>query len=1313
MLGIIADHIMSRRHRLGRHVLFIGSEVRIPPSDLPMCQILQELAREQVGESFQHLPMERRGPAALAEFARQVPADDRRCQLLRARLADARPSEGHIQLAHLVQDGYFPTIFTMEPHNLLEQALSTQHLEPEADYHLLVAGVDDPEIMSVALEGSSRVVVVKCGGDLARKYLPLTPEEIGAGLEPTRALLNQAFRVLSIFTAYSDRDEPFLDFMPAEGGKIFWVNPQVPVADAKMYTELKLESPGSVAYHRLQPKVINWLKQRQSQRHLLVREAGSFNDFFARLHDRFQYRHHASRRQTKDLSVLRGGPYRFLDYFDTEDSELFFGREREIQDLIDLIARQPMTVLFGRSGIGKSSLIKAGVMARMQGRDEEHLDEAGTWLAVYARCEDDPVASIREAALRAAEEEGCELGEISRDASLCDLLTHVAATSHKRVVVFLDEAEELFVKLGGRVRDTFVQQVKEALAAQDDELRVLLSIREDYVGELYELRDDLPEVMQNVYRLHKLDRTQAEKAIVQPAVNFGLQVERKLVDQLLEDLTREGIEPAQLQIVCHRLYEEMPADAEVITQRNYEKLGRAATILRDYLHDALRQLPMLERGIARTILKRMAVSSELKATRSLERIAQEVGQDRRTVERVLAKMVDFRLVRGLSKDKQRNYELVHEQLAEQVDDWVSEEALKLRDVQDLLTRELNNFQKFGLLMGNEELHIIDDHREELSISPEEMELIIRSAAANDTETEYWFCRADELEAAMSPILTSLLTDESPQIRRVTYRNLADLLHEDLIPALVAGLDDDQIEVRRLAADYLELMKRELTTWLRSGDRHQQLAAAQALGRISADDPRSASALIEVLSDDNPQLTEHITQALKRVDNPRNTTMLINRITSQADAPWAAGDVLGHLSPADTQFGQLGQALRNHPRLAQLHYAQALAQILRREFDQARESLNQASALSATPTAEQYINRALDTIEAEQQQATPGNQWPMFGGSAQHGAFAEQTLAPPLRELWSVRTGAPVVASPVVSDHIVYIGSRDGVFYALDSQEGHIRWTREGREQIEAAAVVVEDLVIFGTLAGRLHALHRSTGQQQWQHELGAGVRSAGTVHGSQLFVGDESGSLWAIDWSRGDVNWELPTEQQIVASAAVSGDLVVVGSWDNGLYAAHTADGQVRWRLDTNGSISSAPAISGSTVFCGSDDSSMYAVDLAGGQIKWQAELGGMVRSAPAIAGDRLVVGCADGKVYCLDTANGKQIWQYQTGEEVLASAVITGDIVYIGSKDGVLYALDLADGQVKWEHRTVYGVYSTPAVAEATLYIGIAYYYVSAFTPQ
>ncbi len=1314
MLATIADHIMSRRHRLGRHVLFIGSAVRIPPADREVYLLLEDLARQQTGISFQHLPVERRGPAAVAEFARQVPDQAQRCRLLRERLSDARPAEGHSQLARLIQDGYFPTVFTMEPHDLLEQALSDRHLEPETDYHLLVVGVDDAETISVALEDSSRVVVVKCGGDLASKRLPLTPEEIRQGLEPIGEIIGEAFGVICICTAYDDRDEPFLDFVPDEGGKIFWVNRQVPTADEQMYTQLKMESPASMEFHRLQPKVVRWLRQRQSQRHLLVREPGSFNDFFARLRDRFQYRKHASRHQRRDLTVLRGGPYRFLDYFDTEDSDFFFGRDQEISQLIDLIEQHRLTVLFGRSGIGKTSLIKAGVMARLLGRHDEHLDDAGVWLPIYARCQDEPIANIRQAALKIAEEQNCDLGEAVASDELTDLLSAIATASSQRIVVFLDQAEELFVKLGGPARDSSIEQLKQCLANGDERIRLVLSIREDYLGELYEIEDELPGIMANLYRLHKLDKQQAEQAIVQPAENFGLHVERKLVDRLLEDLAREGVEPVELQVVCDRLYEQKSAGSDTITQRDYEKLGGAPKIFSEYLDYALSQLPMLERRVARAILKQMAVSSELKAARSLERIAQELGQNTRLVERVLAKLVDFRLLRGLGKDKQRNYELIHEQLIQQVDEWMSEEELKLRDVQDLLTREFNNFQKFGLLMDSEELHIINDHREDLSISPGEMELILRSAVHHDFEVEYWFSRTDELEAAKSSILSSLLTDENREVRLVAYRHIKDHIDESLIPALTAGLDCDQPEVRNLAAQYLRGMKRDLSNWLRKGDEHQQMVAARGLGHVAADDQRPAPALIETLSDEHPELTAEVIHYLRKTDSPRNISTLINRITSEPDAPWAVADALGRLCSTEVGLDRLQRAAESNAKNARLQYAAAVAHTQRREFEQAKVRLERAEQFASGSAAASYLAEAHKAMQAAQQQlAAPTDQWAMFGGGPAHHGFSAQALTPPLQEVWSTRTQGAVVASPITTAGCIYIGARDGTFFALDHTEGHVLWTFAAGNRIEGTAALAGDMVIFGAGDGRLYALSQSTGQRQWERALTGPIRGACTVEGDQLFVGDESGTLWAVDWASGAVDWQMATDQEIISAPAVCEETVVVSSWDSGLYAVSRSDGQLLWRLDTDGPISCSPTISDSTVFCGSDDFSMYAVDLASGQIQWQVDVGGMVRSAPAIAGDRLVFGATDGSVYCLDANTGEQLWQHATDEEILASATITGEVAYIGSKDGVLYALDLDSGQVKWEHRTVYGIYSTPCVAAGTLYIGIAYYYVSAFAPQ
>ena len=580
MLEVIAEHIRSRRHKLGRHVLFIGSSVKIPPEDIAVSALLEQLASEQVGRSFQELAAERRGTAALEQFAEQVPDHTRRCQLLREKLlSSARPAEGHTQLSRLVKDGYFPTIFTMEPDDLLEKALSVQHLEPETDYHLVVAGVDEPDVISVALKESTRLVIIKCGGDLESKYLPLTTAEIDAGLQPISKIIADALGVSVIFTAYADRDRPFLLNVPREGEKVFWINTLVPVSDEQMYTELKLESPASVEYHRLQPEVVALLQSRQSARHMLVREAGSFNEFFGKLQDWFQYRRTSRSRRRKELTVLRGGPYRFLDYFDVQDSKFFFGREQEIDEVIDLIRRQPLIVVFGRSGIGKTSLIRAGVIARFLGRGKDEPPvEDGSWLPSYALCEDDPGVSVRRAIVEAAEHAGYELPEALAEATLAELLVQTARITGHHIVVFLDQFEEFFVKLGQKTRDKFVGEIEDYLATDPADSHLVLSLREDFVGELYELQDRLPDVMHNMYRLRKLGHQQAHSAILKPAINFDIQIERDLVDRIVEDLYRDGVEPAQLQIVCHRLYEALLPGSRTITQHTYQRLGKAEKI---------------------------------------------------------------------------------------------------------------------------------------------------------------------------------------------------------------------------------------------------------------------------------------------------------------------------------------------------------------------------------------------------------------------------------------------------------------------------------------------------------------------------------------------------------------------------------------------------------------------------------------------------------------------------------------------------------------------------------------------------------------
>ena len=220
----------------------------------------------------------------------------------------------------------------------------------------------------------------------------------------------------------------------------------------------------------------------------------------------------------------------------TEDLQSFFhGRDSEQEELLRLVHREPLTVLFGLSGLGKSSLLQAGVFPKLR---------AQGWLPVplrlaYAADTLPPVTQIKEAIVRSVHAAGlsfhrlptaCEsLWEFfhSRDAGVFD-----AQGSQVTLLLAFDQFEEIFTlgrtadstgalrdELLGELADLVGNRVPKLLSdrlEQDSSLienldfdrsdyRVLVSLREDYLAELESLRSKMPLILQNRMRLRPMD----------------------------------------------------------------------------------------------------------------------------------------------------------------------------------------------------------------------------------------------------------------------------------------------------------------------------------------------------------------------------------------------------------------------------------------------------------------------------------------------------------------------------------------------------------------------------------------------------------------------------------------------------------------------------------------------------------------------------------------------------------------------------------------------------------------------------------------
>jgi len=467
-------------------------------------------------------------------------------------------------------------------------------------------------------------------------------------------------------------------------------------------------------------------------------------------------------------------PFKFLDSFEPEDAPLFFGREDDTVRLLGKVLSHQICVLFGELGVGKTSLLKAGLLPR--------LEEEG-FLPLYARCFDDPTRSIQRVAAQALSQ---PLGD--RGTTLADSLRQVMEQTGQDIVVFLDQSQELFTRLGPETRETFAHDLVECLSLEGERVHFVLSIREDLLSRLYELRQILPTIVTQVYKLERLTPEQAQEAIVRPVAKFQLSFEELLVTRLVEDLNQDGIRPIELQIVCDRLWDTWEIGDRSIRYESYRRLGGAKRILEQMLERQLRRFRWRRYALARTVLREMVTSLQTRTLLRSEEIAANANLEAEVVEEVLAELQEARLVRCLKEEGETRYELRHDYLVERMRDWLRPSAQELRGVHELLRREVNDWQRFGRLLSPETLKQAYRYRRRLQFLPEELELLIRSAAEHQFQMSYWFGRCGELPTDRQVALcTEFLNHPERAVREVIVQAMKRLDRDALLEPLVEAL----------------------------------------------------------------------------------------------------------------------------------------------------------------------------------------------------------------------------------------------------------------------------------------------------------------------------------------------------------------------------------------------------------------------------------------------------------------------------------------------------------------------------------------------
>ncbi len=367
--------------------------------------------------------------------------------------------------------------------------------------------------------------------------------------------------------------------------------------------------------------------------------------------------------------------------------ETLFGRDREIQQLLDLLIAERIVLLHSPSGAGKSSLVSAGLIPR--------LEEEGFCVLPVARISQEPPTSLPAdsynryvlSALLSFEESLPEEKRLPLDQlaamSLTAYLDQIEAQSvcndddpRTNTVVVFDQFEEILTvdpadKLS---KSAFFAQIGAALRNRGR--WALFAMREDFVAALDPYLRTIPTRLSNKLRLDLLGADAARQAIQCPADAANVEFDSLAVDRLVDDLRRiryqlpDGtlgettgpyIEPVQLQVVCYRLWEKLSPDDKEISERDVISFGDVDTALGNYYAErvayAAQTIAMQERAIREWFDRRLITKQGLRG-QVLMGADQSEGLDNRAI-RLL---VDAHLVRGEKRGGAIWFELAHDRL---------------------------------------------------------------------------------------------------------------------------------------------------------------------------------------------------------------------------------------------------------------------------------------------------------------------------------------------------------------------------------------------------------------------------------------------------------------------------------------------------------------------------------------------------------------------------------------------------------------------------------------------------------------------------
>ncbi|MCP4181488.1 MAG: PQQ-binding-like beta-propeller repeat protein [bacterium] len=336
--------------------------------------------------------------------------------------------------------------------------------------------------------------------------------------------------------------------------------------------------------------------------------------------------------------------------------------------------------------------------------------------------------------------------------------------------------------------------------------------------------------------------------------------------------------------------------------------------------------------------------------------------------------------------------------------------------------------------------------------------------------------------------------------------------------------------------------------------------------------------------------------------------------------------------------------------------------------------------------------------------------------------------------WSFKTKGKLLSHPVSDGSILYFGSNDKTFYALDTNTKKTVWTFNTNSSIQSKALINKHIVYFKS-GNIVYALDKNSGNEIWNFKNKSEIvakqvdnwdyhHGAPVIYNSIIYFGFINGKIVGLDSESGKVKSEFITidSASVKSGLTVRNNVLYFGDWNGKIYAYDLKTKKKLWayktyekqQYSTFGQINTQLSLSNKYIAFGARNPEFQVLDIKSGKKVWSYtdKNGGWISGDPLIVNDTVyVTGSDNHKIIAFNLSTGKIYWEYEFLFNSFSKPILyknyilltTGDAYsnYGSSKGlGYLYALDRKTGKIKNFSLVGGNLYTTPVLLKNTLYL-------------